>query len=263
MASKRARTNYIPGSHRQTMARQRVLPPEINHLDTQLVSASIDSAAPTELIVQTLAGVNLDHLTHIDRGDADDQRVGSKLKGLTLQARLQFITDLETGSQMHVMTPVTTGPSPLTYTGGFNDRKVDIWIVRNKNPRGVAPSAGNIWEASGLLINECFLRKHDQASEFSILAHKQVKINMHNRHFYDSTNNKVVASRAEEYCEMFLQLPDDMITTYRDAASGAIANCVENSLHIFATLSGGPSAVNTNNLPVSVSGKLRLRFLDI
>lgn len=246
-------------THRQSLARARIIQPEVNNLDIYIPQHTL-SASPTQLIYHTwTGGTVLDHITHINRGDADNQRVGGKLKALTLQMRLEFFTKMTAGDNGHAMTAVAT---PGSIVAGFRKRQVDLWIVQNKNPRGVGPTAGSIWDldATGI-IEELLLRKHDQTSEYRILAHKQTSIDMINQRISSTT---IYSPTEWRTCELFLQLPDDMVVTYKDASSGAIANCVENSLHCFAVVdNGGAGSVNSPTLPIDVVGYMRLRFLDL
>lgn len=260
MASQKKRKT----GHKQSLARARVLPPEINHLDMQVIANL--SATPTELAPQlfTTATV-LDHLTHIDRGDADNQRVASKLKCLTLE--MEYLITISDGTDC-------TGAQAFAVTGGppvpwaFRDRYVDLWIIQNKNPRGVAPTAGSIWELATTTYEEILMRKHDQASEYRVLKHirELMPCGLYTKYVAPGTSASVTAvlPQFNRRGTCFLQLPADMITTYKDAQSGAISNCIENSLHLFGTLdNAGAGTVNTPTVPIGLRANLRLRFLDM
>ena len=252
--------------HKQSLARARVLPPEVNHSDIAITGATLVTGPVQPQITELATPANvLDHITHINRGDADNQRVASKLKALTLEAELFFAVVSGTTWSGGESFPVTgASPTPL----GFIDRLIDVWIVQNKNPRGVAPTAANIWEQGGANLEQVLMRKHDQASEYRVLKHLRVHVpcSLIQRHVYDTSTSQIRAilpawSHREKF---FLQLPDDLVTTYKDAQSGAIANTIEHNLHLFTTMDNAGTGTTDTPIPtIALSGNMRLRFLDM
>lgn len=254
MASK-----YRKTGHKQSLARARVLPPEINHLDMQADNQTI-TQNPAEATLKSVDGATtFTHITQVDRGDADNQRVASKLKGLTLQGKFRFFTQVTGGSANTIVHVNTLGAG----VGGFRDRHVTYAIVQNKNPRGVVPAANEIWDRTfSNIYDEVLLRKHDQAADFRVLLKRDVHFtNLNSNAVANATNTFL--PQIDRFDEFFLQLPDDCITVYKDASTGSISNTVENSLHMYVWVADGIGAVDTVTLPIMFQGYMRLRFLDM
>lgn len=232
---------------KRKLARTKVLSPEVNSKDF-LISRTLAGALPG--IDDALSnGHNLcyssandDHLTAVARGDGDIQRVGSKFKPLTLQLMGHIIT--VGGSYASQNTPM--------------DRTIRLSIIRNRNPKGSQLVPNQIYSSNG--PDDSTLRNKDYTAEYQVLWTRLYKMEPCIGSTWSGTLTHF--GQKVQPVDAFIKLPEDMVTTWKDATNQDITNCLENSLHMIASVDVA-GVIYTNITPFELSINARLRFLDM
>lgn len=226
---------------KRRLARTKVLSPEVNAKDF--------------LITRTVAGTPIanghndlyqdatnNHLTAIERGDGDVQRVGSKFKPISIQ----LMGHLSTTQGNPTLAP--------------HDRTFRLSLVRNRNPKGAAFTVSQVYSSNG--PDDSTLRQKDYTAEYQVLWTRLYHLKPSEGLAWDATNAYFQHGIKVAPIDAYIKLPDDCITTWKDAQAQDLSNCLENSLHLVGSCDVA-GTLNSPNPPFELTLNVRIRFLDM
>lgn len=219
---------------------------EINHKDMVFTKDPVAqedlSSAALITPVSVTGSAAMTHITAVNRGDSEEERVGGRYKCISLEIKGNITQ--AAGSQ-------------TTADGDAYDNHVHIVLVEKKNTQGTQIVPSNVFDTPN---NP--LRVHDQVDDYKVIWHKELKFHAVKDSSYLDGTETVWPNEVRDF-HMYTKLWQQV--DFTNVATSAITECRTSSLHLFAWTEFADDGTAPNEKfwpPVNLNLRGRLRFID-